>query len=163
MQTKAPLPTIVVGILLIGIGLAFLLEMFIPGLRAVSLWPLFLLIPVVAMISEVRSRKDLADKIFWMTYLVYLVVFFIFLNVRGWEEMASFWPHFILAASVAFLAEFVVSLEISKLWEMVTAALIAAYFLVPGLSFRVLAGLLLIFWGLWILVRIFFLSKKKTD
>ncbi|URA10441.1 hypothetical protein [Thermospira aquatica] len=163
MQTKPPFSVIVTGILLIGIGLAFLLETFIPGLKAFSLWPLFLLIPVILMLSEVKSRKDLSSKIFGITYLLYLVVFFIVLNTLGWHHMSTLWPHFILAASVGLFAEFVVTLEVSKLWEMATAVVIAAYFLVPGLSFRVLAGVLLIFWGIWLLIKTFLPSKKKNN
>lgn len=154
---------VVLGVLLVLMGVAFLLGSWIPGLSGFSLWPLFLLLPVVSMLLGVQNRKDLAKVIFWATYLTYLVVFFLVLNFIGWETMERLWPHFIIAAAVSFLSEFFVTLETNKLWETLIAALIGAYFLIPGLPLQILGGVLLILWGGKLLVQSLFFSTKKKE
>ncbi|QJR21628.1 hypothetical protein BREVNS_0878 [Brevinematales bacterium NS] len=163
MRKNSSFVAVVLGVLLVLMGVAFLLGSWIPGLSGFSLWPLFLLLPVVSMLLGVQSRKDLAKVIFWVTYLTYLVVFFLVLNFIGWETMERLWPHFIIAAAASFLSEFFVTLETNKLWETLIAALIGAYFLIPGLPFQILGGVLLILWGGKLLIQSLFFSVKKKE
>ncbi|MCX7882471.1 MAG: hypothetical protein N2314_04545 [Brevinematales bacterium] len=161
MGKKFSLVTISAGALLVLIGSAFLVSSFLPGVSGFSLWPLFLLLPVVNMLAGVQNRQELAKVIFWVIYLSYLVVFFLILNFLGWDKIEYLWPHFILAAAASFLAEFLVTWEKQKLWEMFIVALISAYFFVPGLPLQVLGGILLILWGITILFHTLFPSSKR--
>jgi len=153
-------PLLLGGILVL-MGVAFLVGAFVPGWSGFSLWPVVLVIPVVSMLSGVRNRQDLGQVIFWVTYLTYLMVFFLVLNVVGWEAMERMWPHFILAAGVSFLAEFVVKRKWYILVEMGVTTFLGVYFLIPGLPWEILGGGFLILLGGSILVKSFMPQEKN--
>lgn len=164
MKEKGLFFPLVLGSVLVGIGIAVLVSSFVPGFSGFSLWPLLLLVFVARMLSGVQSKKDLAKVIFWCTYLTYLTVFFLVLNFLGWDFMKNFWPHFILAAGTGFLAEFLLTFDMHKLWEMIAALIIGVYFLIPIFSITVIGGIFLILWGIWILLQTLIpsLNKKKN-
>jgi len=151
---------IILGSLFIIVGGIFLTSSLVSSLSLGVLWPLFLLIPIVSLLAPVSSQKDLTGVIFWVVYLAYLMVFFLVLNTTGWERMETLWPHFLLAAACGFFAEFLLSLDAGKLWPMGIVGGIGIYFLFPRFPLHLVAGVLLILWGIWILFTSLF--PKKT-
>ena len=118
------------GVLLIAAGLAFLAASTFPEATVARLWPLFLLIPVVILGQQYLEKgKAAAGVLVPSGILLYLAVYFLWLNFTSWEHTAVTWPHFLLAPALGLFLLFLATRRTALLVPISVLSVIAVVFL----------------------------------
>lgn len=103
-ESPAPWRAPVLGVVFIAVGVAFLAASVFPEANIGTLWPLFLLIPVVGLGQTYLAKgKSAAGVLVPLGILLYLTVLFLWLNLTSWERTEAAWPHFLLAPAFGLL------------------------------------------------------------
>lgn len=151
------------GLILIIIGLAFIVFKFIPGFGMDILWPLFLLVPILILVfAWVNGRRDAEGTVVPIVILTYLMVFFIWLNMNGWESLATLWPHFLLAPAAGLLGLFLIQHKPGVLVPVVVLGATGLIFLQFASPNKLVIAALIIALGIILLVDAVIQGVKRS-
>jgi hypothetical protein len=146
------------GLLLLFIGAMLILSNF--GVIEIvwdNLWPLFLLIPgIVFELSYFIYRKDAGLLVPGGILITYGLLFLV--NVSyGWHLMDNLWPIFPLGVAIGLFQLYLFGeREKGLLIPIGILGAISLFFLINNLvfiDFRLLAGILLVLIGIWIIFK----------
>ena len=158
------------GLLLLCIGVLLILANF--GVIEIvwnNLWPLFLLIPGILLeLSYFIYRKDDGNRggigdfpgssllVLGGILITYSLLFLV--NVSyGWHLMENLWPIFLLGVAIGLLQAYLFGgREKYLLIPVGILGAISLFFLINNLvfiDFRLLAGILLVLIGIWIIFK----------
>jgi len=152
------------GLLLLCIGVILILANF--GVMEIAwdnLWPLFLLIPGIFFeLSYFISRKDAGLLVPGGILITYGLLFLVNVNY-GWHLMDNLWPIFPLGVAIGLFQLFLFGgREKGLLIPVGILGAISLFFLINNLlfiDFRLLAGILLVLIGIWIIFK----KAKSSD
>ena len=152
------------GIVLILLGGLFLLGTIFPWFRIGNLWPLFIALPVpFIMIPLIKDGRKAGAVLIPITILLFLCVYFLWLNVVGWNNVAQTWPNFILAPGLGFLFAALLTSEAGLYIPAGILIALAVIFYFSFFSFSIMIAILLIGLGLLIVGKTFFQMVKKKS
>ena len=146
------------GFLLLFIGVILILSNF--GVIEIiweDLWPLFLLIPgIVFELSYFIYRKDAGLLVPGGILITYGLLFSVNV-IYGWHLMENLWPIFPLGVAIGLLQLFLFGgREKGLLIPVGILGVISLFFLINNLlfvDFRLLAGILLMLIGIWVIFK----------
>ena len=146
------------GLLLLCIGVLLILANF--GVIEIvwdNLWPLFLLIPgIVFELSYFIYRKDAGLLVPGGILITYGLLFLVNV-IYGWHLMENLWPIFLLGVAIGLLQAYLFGgREKYLLIPVGILGAISLFFLINNLvfiDFRLLAGILLVLIGIWIIFK----------
>jgi len=146
------------GLLLLFIGVLLILANF--GVIKIgwdNLWPLFLLIPgIVFELSYFIYRKDAGLLVPGGILITYGLLFSVNV-IYGWHLMENLWPIFPLGVAIGLLQLFLFGgREKGLLIPVGILGVISLFFLINNLlfvDFRLLAGILLMLIGIWVIFK----------
>ena len=146
------------GLLLLFIGVLLILANF--GVIKIgwdNLWPLFLLIPgIVFELSYFIYRKDAGLLVPGGILITYGLLFSVN-AIYGWHLMENLWPIFPLGVAIGLLQLFLFGgREKGLLIPVGILGVISLFFLINNLlfvDFRLLAGILLMLIGIWVIFK----------
>ena len=152
------------GLLLLFIGAMLILSNF--GVIEIvwdNLWPLFLLIPgIVFELSYFTYRKDAGLLVPGGILITYGLLFLVNVNY-GWHLMDNLWPIFPLGVAIGLFQLYLFGeREKGLLIPVGILGAISLFFLINNLvfiDFRLLAGILLMLIGIWIIFK----KAKSND
>ena len=152
------------GLLLLFIGAMLILSNF--GVIEIvwdNLWPLFLLIPgIVFELSYFIYRKDAGLLVPGGILITYGLLFLVNVNY-GWHLMDNLWPIFPLGVAIGLFQLYLFGeREKGLLIPIGILGAISLFFLINNLvfiDFRLLAGILLVLIGIWIIFK----KAKSND
>jgi hypothetical protein len=152
------------GLLLLCIGVILILANF--GVMEIAwdnLWPLFLLIPGIFFeLSYFISRKDAGLLVPGGILITYGLLFLVNVNY-GWHLMDNLWPIFPLGVAIGLFQLFLFGgREKGLLIPVGILGAISLFFLINNLffiHFGLLAGILLVLIGIWIIFK----KAKSSD
>lgn len=105
-----------VGIIFIVVGILFIVGKFLNLGDVTRLWPLFLFIPVAALLSTlIQDPRKNAGAVIPAVILSVLGIFFLWLNFTNWERIAVAWPVFIIAPGLGILASWLITRDRGQL------------------------------------------------
>ena len=151
------------GFLLLFIGVMLILSNFsVIEIVWENLWPLFLLIPGIFFeLSYFISRKDAGLLVPGGILITYGLLFSINV-IFGWHLMDNLWPIFPLGVAIGLFQLYLFGgREKGLLIPVGILGAVSLFFLFNNLlfvDFRLLAGILLVLIGIWIIFK-----KIKTD
>jgi len=151
------------GLFLLFIGVLLILANFgVIEIAWDNLWPLFLLIPgILFELSYFISRKDAGLLVPGGILTTYGLLFLVNVNY-GWHLMDNLWPIFPLGVAIGLFQLYLFGgREKGLLIPVGILGAISLFFLINNLlfvDFRLLAGILLMLIGIWIIFK-----KIKTD
>ncbi len=97
-RKSSSIPVPILGVLLILLGLALLVRPLVPEPTISKLWPLLLLIPVFVLGQRFLEKgKGAAGVLVPVGVLLYLMIYFLWVNLRLASSVGDTWPHFLLA------------------------------------------------------------------
>jgi len=148
----------IVGLSLLFIGVLIILANF--GVIEIvweNLWPLFLLIPgIVFELSYFIYRKDAGLLVPGGILITYGLLFLVNV-IYGWRLMEYLWPIFPLGVAIGLFQLYLFGVrEKGLLIPVGILGAISLFFLINNLlfvDFRVLAGIVLVVIGIWIIFR----------
>ena len=148
----------IVGLSLLFIGVLIILANF--GVIEIiwdNLWPLFLLIPgIVFELSYFISRKDAGLLVPGGILITYGLLFLVNV-VYGWHLMENLWPIFPLGVAIGLFQLYLFGgREKGLLIPVGILGAISLFFLINNLffiNFGLLAGILLVIIGIWIIFK----------
>ncbi len=148
----------IVGLSLLFIGVLIILANF--GVIEIvweDLWPLFLLIPgIVFELSYFIYRKDAGLLVPGGILITYGFLFLVNV-IYGWRLMEDLWPIFPLGVAIGLLQLYLFGgREKGLLIPVGILGAISLFFLINNLlfvDFRVLAGIVLVIIGIWIIFK----------
>jgi hypothetical protein len=128
-----------------------------------NLWPLFLLIPGIFFeLSYFISRKDAGLLVPGGILITYGLLFLVNVNY-GWHLMDNLWPIFPLGVAIGLFQLFLFGgREKGLLIPVGILGAISLFFLINNLffiHFGLLAGILLVLIGIWIIFK----KAKSSD
>ena len=146
------------GFLLLFIGVLLILSNF--GVIEIiwdNLWPLFLLIPgIVFELSYFIYRKDAGLLVPGGILITYGLLFLVNVNY-GWHLMENLWPIFPLGVAIGLLQLYLFGVrEKGLLIPIGILGIVSLFFLISNLffiDFRLLAGIVLVIIGIWIIFK----------
>jgi len=146
------------GLLLLCIGVMLILSNF--GVIEIvweNLWPLFLLIPgIVFELSYFIYRKDAGLLVPGGILITYGLLFLVSV-IYGWRLMEYLWPIFPLGVAIGLFQLYLFGgREKGLLIPVGILGAISLFFLINNLlfvDFRVLAGIVLVVIGIWIIFK----------
>jgi len=146
------------GFLLLFIGVVLILANF--GVIEIvwdNLWPLFLLIPgILFELSYFIYRKDAGLLVPGGILITYGILFSVN-TIYGWHLMEDLWPIFPLGVAIGLFQLFLFGgREKGLLIPVGILGAISLFFLINNLlfvDFRLLAGILLVVIGIWIIFK----------
>jgi hypothetical protein len=146
------------GLLLLFIGAMLILSNF--GVIEIvwdNLWPLFLLIPgIVFELSYFIYRKDAGLLVPGGILITYGLLFLVNVNY-GWHLMDNLWPIFPLGVAIGLFQLYLFGeREKGLLIPIGILGAISLFFLINNLvfiDFGLLAGILLVLIGIWIIFK----------
>lgn len=119
----------VLGIILIAAGILFLAGTFVPDFTISKLWPLFMLIPVFIFVQLlVDEGLKSSGVIVPGVILIYLTVYFLWLNYTSWSNVAVSWPNFLLAPAAGLFGFYLVERNTGLLIPVIVLVLAALIF-----------------------------------
>ncbi len=102
--------TLSIGIIILTVGIIFFLHNIIPSFHVGNLWPLFMLIPVVALLFVwINGKKKASGVVLPIVILIFFCAYFLWLNYTHWSNVADTWPNFLIGPGLGFLALYFVS------------------------------------------------------
>jgi len=146
------------GLSLLFIGVLLILANF--GVIEIvwdNLWPLFLLIPgIVFELSYFIYRKDAGLLVPGGILITYGLLFLVNVNY-GWHLMDNLWPIFPLGVAIGLFQLYLFGgREKGLLIPVGILGAVSLFFLVNNLlfvDFRLLAGILLVLIGIWVIFK----------
>lgn len=155
---------LVLGTIMVGVGILFLAANFIPYLTVGKLWPLFMLIPVVIMITVgIQDRKKLSWVILPVVVLTFYCGYFLWLNFTSWGYAETTWPNFLIGLGLGFLGIYFTTQK----WEFLAPALflliLAAVFYGAIIENTLFVAVLLIAMGLGFIIKALMPKRKKPE
>jgi len=146
------------GLLLLFIGVLLILANF--GVIEIvweNLWPLFLLIPgILFELSYFTYRKDAGLLVPGGILITYGLLFLVN-AIYGWHLMDNLWPIFPLGVAIGLFQLYLFGgRENGLLIPVGILGAISLFFLINNLlyvDFRLLAGILLVVIGIWIIFK----------
>jgi len=146
------------GLSLLFIGVLLILANF--GVIEIvwdNLWPLFLLIPgIVFELSYFIYRKDAGLLVPGGILITYGLLFLVNVNY-GWHLMDNLWPVFPLGVAIGLFQLYLFGgREKGLLIPVGILGAVSLFFLVNNLlfvDFRLLAGILLVLIGIWVIFK----------
>ena len=146
------------GFLLLFIGVLLILSNF--GVIEIvwdNLWPLFLLITgIVFELSYFIYRKDAGLLVPGGILITYGLLFLVNVNY-GWHLMENLWPIFPLGVAIGLLQLYLFGVrEKGLLIPIGILGIVSLFFLINNLffiDFRLLAGIVLVIIGIWIIFK----------
>ncbi len=159
---------VIIGIILIGIGLLFIVGRFLDFGGMGKLWPLFMFIPVIALITTlIKDPRKNAGTLIPITILIFLGVYFLWLNYSSWDRVVYTWPNFILAPGLGILASWLITRDRGQLISasviLIVGFLMYGRILMTRIGLHIdrflMLGILLILGGVIMLIT----RKKKKD
>jgi len=128
------------------------------------LWPLFMLIPVIMIIRDLmRDFSSNARSIIPLTILSFLMCYFLWLNVYGWEHTATTWPNFVLAPGLGLLIFSFISKRRETLIPAFILIILTAVFYAAIIKSTRFAAIIMIASGTLLLIMNIFRSKNGED
>ncbi len=129
-RKPSPIPLPILGIVLILAGLALLIRPLVPEATVSKLWPLLLLVPVVVLGQRfVEKGKEAAGVLVPLGILVYLTVYFLWVNLRLASSVGNTWPHFLLAPAFGLILLYLATRNTRHLVPAAVLTLLAGVFL----------------------------------
>ena len=155
---------LILGIILLGSGVLFLAANFLTYLSVAKLWPLFMLIPVAALLAVgIQYKEKLPAVILPVIILTFYCGYFLWLNFTSWGYAATTWPNFLIGPGLGFLGLYITSQK----WEFLTPAfillLLAAVFYAAILGNTLFVGILLMAMGLFLIIITQIKGRKKEE
>ena len=152
------------GLLLLCIGVLLILSNF--GVIEIvweDLWPLFLLIPgILFELSYFIYRKDAGLLVPGGILITYGLLFLVNV-IYGWRLMEYLWPIFPLGVAIGLFQLYLFGgREKGLLIPVGILGAISLFFLINNLlfvDFRILAGIVLVIIGIWIIFK----KAKSSD
>jgi len=146
------------GLFLLFIGVLLILANF--GVIEISwnnLWPLFLLIAGIFFeLSYFISQKDAGLLVPGGILITYGLLFLVNVNY-GWHLMENLWPIFPLGVAIGLFQLYLFGgQEKGLLIPVGILGAVSLFFLINNLlyvDFRLLAGILLVLIGIWIIIK----------
>ena len=146
------------GFLLLSTGVLLILSNF--GVIEIiweNLWPLFLLIPgILFELSYFIYRKDAGILVPGGILITYGLLFLVNVNY-GWHLMDNLWPIFPLGVAIGLFQLYLFGgREKGLLIPVGILGAVSLFFLVNNLlfvDFRLLAGILLVLIGIWVIFK----------
>ena len=154
----------IVGLLLLCIGVLLILSNF--GVIEIvwdNLWPLFLLIPgILFELSYFIYRKDAGLLVPGGILITYSLLFLVNV-IYGWSLMEYLWPIFPLGVAIGLFQLYLFGgREKGLLIPVGILGAISLFFLINNLlfvDFGLIAGIVLLLIGIWILLK----KPKSSD
>ncbi len=151
-----------IGIILILAGLLFLVSAIVPDFTISKLWPLFMLIPVFIFVQLLLDEgRESAGVIVPGVILLYLTIYFLWLNFTSWSNISSTWPNFILAPAAGLFCFYLAERKAGLLIPVFVLVILALIFF--GGIFNSSFGIALIFIAGGILLLLGPVFKRKKD
>ncbi len=152
----------IIGVLLILAGVVFLMSAFIPDFSISKLWPLFLLIPVFIFAQLlIEEGKESYGVLVPGVILLYLTVYFLWLNFTSWGNVSATWPNFLLAPAAGLFCFYIAVRQTSLLIPVFVLAIIALFFFGGIWRSNYIIALVFIAAGVIILLGPIFKPKKE--
>ncbi|OHD54804.1 MAG: hypothetical protein A2Y33_02205 [Spirochaetes bacterium GWF1_51_8] len=152
------------GIIMIVVGGLFLLGTIFPWFKIGNLWPLFIALPVpFIMIPLLTEGKKAGAVLIPITILLFLCVYFLWLNIVGWQNAAQTWPNFILAPGLGFLLAALLTGEVGFYIPAGILIALVVIFYFSFFNFSLMIAILLIGLGLLIVGKTFYQMVKKKS
>ncbi len=152
----------VIGILLILAGIFFLFGSFIPEFNLSKLWPLFMLIPVLIFAQLLlEKKKEAVGVLVPGGILLYLTVYFLWLNFTSWSNSDATWPHYMLAPAFGLFCLYLATRNSGLLIPVFVLTVLAVLFFGGIYKSSVLIAVFFIGLGVIILIRPLF--KKRNS
>ena len=161
---------VIIGIILIGIGLLFIVGRFLDFGGIGKLWPLFMFIPVIALIAAlIKDPRKNAGTLIPITILTFLGIYFLWLNYSSWDRVVYTWPNFILAPGLGIMASWLITRDkgqlISAVVILIVGLLMYGRIIMARIGLQIdrilMLGILLILGGIIVLVTRKRGSKRK--
>jgi hypothetical protein len=119
----------VIGIILIAAGILFLAGTLIPDFTVSRLWPLFMLIPVFIFVQVLADEgMESSGVIVPGVILLYLTIYFLWLNYTSWSNISGTWPNFLLAPASGLFGFYLVSRNTGLLIPVIVLVITALVF-----------------------------------
>ena len=154
------------GIVLILIGLFFLFKDYLSiDFSVAMLWPLFMLIPIIPILSELVSNfKKNSGAVIPLTILTFLMCYFLWLNYYGWENSQYTWPNYILAPGLGLLFYSIFSKEKSVIIPaFILIGISAIFYATISNSVVFAAAIFIILGGILLLQSLFKIRFDSND
>jgi len=121
---------LIIGIVAIILGVVVLILNFYNISSLTNIWPVFFIIPIVFIISDLISFPDLRkNKLESLIFLIELMVFFfIWANFYNYGRIDLLWPFFIIMPGVSTLVGSIYVLRIKKIISSLLLIFLGIFF-----------------------------------
>ena len=144
----------VMGAILVGVGILFLVVNFVPYLSVAKLWPLFMMVPVAILIAVWLHYKEKAvGVVLPVVILIFYCVYFLWLNFTSWNHVETTWPNFIIAPGLGFLGLYFAARKWEYLIPSFLLLTLAAIFYAAIIENTIVVAVLLILMGLLLILK----------
>ena len=144
----------VLGAILVGVGILFLVVNFIPYLSVARLWPLFMLVPVAILAAVWLQYKDRAvGVVLPVVILIFCCGYFLWLNFTSWDHVETTWPNFIIAPGLGFLGLYLATRKWVYLIPSFLLLILAAIFYAAIIENTLIVAVLLILMGVLLILK----------
>jgi hypothetical protein len=118
-DSSSRLGVMVMGAILVGVGMLFMVINLVPGLSMGRLWPLFMVIPVAILAAAwIQDGEKANGVVFPIVLLLFYCGYFLWLNLTSWHQVAFTWPNFLIGPGLGFLGLYLVQ----RKWEYLVPA-----------------------------------------
>ncbi|UCH97872.1 MAG: hypothetical protein JSV88_13735 [Candidatus Aminicenantes bacterium] len=153
-STDIKIASLVLGAILVGMGILFLVVNFIPYLNVEKLWPLFMLVPVAILIAVwIQHREKAAGVVLPIVILVFFCGYFFWLNFTSWNHVETTWPNFIIGPGLGFLGLYFTTRKWEYLIPSFILLILAAVFYAAIIGNTLIVGILLIAMGVLLILK----------
>jgi len=144
----------VLGAILVGLGILFLVVNFVPYLGVEKLWPLFMLVPVAILAAVWIHYKDRAvGVVLPVVILIFYCGYFLWLNFTSWDHVETTWPNFIIAPGLGFLGLYLATRKWVYLIPSFLLLILAAIFYAAIIENTLIVAVLLILMGVLLILK----------
>ncbi len=155
---------LVLGAILIGIGLLFLVVNIIPFLSVAKLWPLFLLIPAAILIAVWIQYKERASGVVLpIVILIFYCGYFLWLNFTSWNYTEITWPNFLIGPGLGFLGLYFTTRKWEYLIPSFILLILAAIFYAAIIENTLIVGIILIAMGILVILKPLIIKGDKIS
>jgi hypothetical protein len=144
----------VLGAILVGVGILFLVVNFVPYLSVAKLWPLFMLVPVAILMAVWLHYKERAvGVVLPVVILIFFCVYFLWLNFTSWYHVENTWPNFIIGPGLGFLGLYFAARKWEYLIPSFLLLTLAAIFYAAIIENTIIVAVLLILMGVLLILK----------
>jgi hypothetical protein len=146
--------SLVLGAVLVGVGILFLVVNFIPYLGVEKLWPLFMLVPVAILAAVWLHYKERAvGVVLPVVILIFYCGYFLWLNFTSWSHVETTWPNFIIGPGLGFLGLYLAARKWEYLIPSFLLLILAAIFYAAIIENTMIVAALLILMGVLLILK----------